>query len=92
MTFLSVPQKTVAITQLKGTRKVLLFFHSDFVRSWELELAIYRLGRMWNEEVKRRGLEDASLKRVTWKFVRSRVLVNIVLYLTSIVFGFIGPV
>jgi ATP-binding cassette subfamily C (CFTR/MRP) protein 12 len=47
---------------------------------------------MWNEEVKRHGLEDASLKRVTWKFVRSRVLVNIILYLTSIVFGFIGPV
>ncbi|EFX63846.1 ABC protein, subfamily ABCC, partial [Daphnia pulex] len=50
-----------------------------------------RLGRMWNEEVKRHGLEDESLKRVTWKFVRSRVLVNIILYLTSIVFGFIGP-
>ncbi|XP_046652903.1 ATP-binding cassette sub-family C member 5-like [Daphnia pulicaria] len=56
------------------------------------ENAAQRLGRMWNEEVKRHGLEDASLKRVTWKFVRSRVLVNIILYLTSIVFGFIGPI
>jgi hypothetical protein len=47
---------------------------------------------MWNEEVKRHGLEDASLKRVIWKFIRSRVLINIILYLSSILFGFIGPV
>lgn len=47
---------------------------------------------MWNEEVKRHGVEDASLKRVIWKFIRSRVLINITLYLTSILFGFIGPV
>ncbi|KAI9560845.1 ABC protein [Daphnia sinensis] len=54
--------------------------------------AAQRLERLWNEEVKRRGLEDASLQRVIWKFTRSRVLVNIVLYLISIVFGFIGPI
>ena len=47
---------------------------------------------MWNEEVKRHGLEDASLKRVIWKSIRFRVLINIILYLSSILFGFIGPV
>lgn len=47
---------------------------------------------MWKNEVNRHGMEDASLKRVVWKFTRSRVLVNIVLYLTSLVFGFMGPV
>lgn len=47
---------------------------------------------MWKDEVDRNGLEDASLKRVIWKFTRSRVLLNIILYLTSLVFGFAGPV
>ena len=47
---------------------------------------------MWSDEVKRNGLEDASLKKVIWKFTRSRVLVNIILYLTSLIFGFAGPV
>ena len=42
--------------------------------------------------MKRNGLEDASLKKVIWKFTRSRVLVNIILYLTSLIFGFAGPV
>lgn len=62
------------------------------IKEHNLWLKYRRLERLWSEEVKRRGLEDASLQRVIWKFTRSRVLVNIALYLTSIVFGFIGPV
>jgi ATP-binding cassette subfamily C (CFTR/MRP) protein 5 len=47
---------------------------------------------MWNDEVKRHGLEGASLKRVIWKYTQTRVIVNISVYLMSIVFGFLGPV
>lgn len=47
---------------------------------------------MWKDEVKNHGVEEASLKRVAWKFSRTRILVNIILYLSSLVFGFMGPV
>ena len=47
---------------------------------------------MWSDEVKRNGLEDASLKKVIWKFTRSRIMVNIILYFMSLIFGFVGPV
>jgi ATP-binding cassette subfamily C (CFTR/MRP) protein 5 len=47
---------------------------------------------MWNDQVTLYGLEGASLKRVIWKYSKTRVLVNISVYLMSIIFGFIGPV
>lgn len=90
-TFPSVLPKIVAITQRKGDSFFILFFKM-LIKEHNLWLKYRRLERLWCEEVKRRGLEDASLQRVIWKFTRSRVLVNIALYLTSIVFGFIGPV
>lgn len=46
----------------------------------------------WKDEVQRNGLEKSSLKRVVWKFIRTRVLLDIVLYLASLTFGFLGPV
>lgn len=47
---------------------------------------------MWRDELLRHGHADASLKRVAWRFVRTRVLIHIGLYLISLVFGFLGPV
>ena len=46
----------------------------------------------WQEELKRHGADEASLQRVVWKFMGTRVIVNILLYLTSLTFGFLAPV
>ena len=47
---------------------------------------------MWNEEVQRKGLANASLRRVAWRFTRTRILMGIFVYMVSIVFAFLGPV
>lgn len=47
---------------------------------------------MWNEELLRKGFENASLRRVAWRFVRTRVLVGISIYFLSLICGFLGPV
>lgn len=47
---------------------------------------------MWKEEVIRRGLEDASLEKVVFNFVRTRLIIHISLQLLSLVLGFLGPV
>jgi hypothetical protein len=51
-----------------------------------------RMEFMWNEEVLRNGIKNASLRRVAWKFTRTRVLTGIFLYFLSLIFGFLGPV
>ena len=53
---------------------------------------LIRIEHMWKDEVLRNGLEKASLKRVVWKFIRTRALLDIFLYLLSLSFGFLGPV
>lgn len=47
---------------------------------------------MWKQEVIRHGMEDASLKRVVYKFVRTRLFIHVGLLVASIVLGFLGPV
>ncbi|XP_046462037.1 ATP-binding cassette sub-family C member 5-like isoform X1 [Daphnia pulex] len=51
-----------------------------------------RVEFMWNEEVLRNGIQKASLRRVAWRFTRTRILTGIFLYFLSLVFGFLGPV
>ena len=47
---------------------------------------------MWKAEVHQKGLLKASLKYVVWKFIRTRVLFDMFLYLVSLSLGFLGPV
>ncbi|XP_063987781.1 ATP-binding cassette sub-family C member 5-like isoform X1 [Diachasmimorpha longicaudata] len=51
---------------------------------------VQRLEALWNEEVVRNGLSGASFSRVTWKFIRTRTLMAMLITSISIVFGFIG--
>ena len=88
MIFRYVPTKIAAIILLKGPVSIRILKRTVYQTFIEL----IRIERMWMDEVKRNGIEDASLKRVVWRFTRTRVLINIILYLISLAFGFIGPV
>lgn len=85
--FLCVPSKTDAITADKGFHLVRFKLIDNL-----FQLNDNRIEFMWNEELLRKGFENASLRRVAWRFVRTRVLVGILVYFLSLVCGFIGPV
>ncbi|XP_054886827.1 ATP-binding cassette sub-family C member 5-like [Poeciliopsis prolifica] len=50
-----------------------------------------RLEFLWHNELKMRGREGASLKRVFWRFCQTRMLVAIFSLLLTMVAGFVGP-
>uniref|UniRef100_A0AAX7V5J0 ATP-binding cassette, sub-family C (CFTR/MRP), member 12 n=1 Tax=Astatotilapia calliptera TaxID=8154 RepID=A0AAX7V5J0_ASTCA len=47
---------------------------------------------LWNEEVARRGLENASLIRVTLRFQRTRLILSALVSILAMVAAFLGPV
>jgi len=51
-----------------------------------------RIEYMWNEEVKSKGIENASLTSVVWQFAKTRILLHMILYTITLTFGFIGPI
>ncbi|XP_063193642.1 ATP-binding cassette sub-family C member 5 isoform X4 [Chroicocephalus ridibundus] len=50
-----------------------------------------RLERLWQEEVKESGPDDASLRRVVWIFCRTRLIISIVCLMITQLAGFSGP-
>lgn len=50
-----------------------------------------RLQRLWDEEVARRGLENASLIRVTLRFQRTRLILSALVSILAMVAAFLGP-
>lgn len=51
-----------------------------------------RLERLWQEELKESGPDDASLRRVVWIFCRTRLIISIVCLMITQLAGFSGPV
>ncbi|KAG7158772.1 Multidrug resistance-associated protein 5-like 1 [Homarus americanus] len=51
-----------------------------------------RLENLWNEEIKRNGKDDASLQRAVWPFLRTRLLIGLVMFFITLILGFLGPV
>lgn len=51
-----------------------------------------RLERLWQEELKENGPDDASLRRVVWIFCRTRLILSIVCLMITQLAGFSGPV
>lgn len=51
-----------------------------------------RLDRWWQEELKERGAEEASLRRAVWMFCRTRLCISVMCLMLSQLAGFIGPV
>ncbi|MGH0138248.1 UNVERIFIED_CONTAM: hypothetical protein FKN15_038511 [Acipenser sinensis] len=50
-----------------------------------------RLARLWQSELRDCGEDDASLRRVVWKFCRTRILISIVSLMITQLAGFTGP-
>ncbi|XP_035190739.1 multidrug resistance-associated protein 5 isoform X7 [Oxyura jamaicensis] len=50
-----------------------------------------RLERLWQEELKECGPDDASLRRVVWIFCRTRLIISIVCLMITQLAGFSGP-
>nr|XP_024659056.1 multidrug resistance-associated protein 9 [Maylandia zebra] len=55
------------------------------------DISAKRLQRLWNEEVARRGLENASLIRVTLRFQRTRLILSALVSILAMVAAFLGP-
>lgn len=51
----------------------------------------HRLAGLWEEEVRSRG-DGASLRRVVWRFCRTRLLLSILCLMVTQLAGFSGPV
>ncbi|XP_042864040.1 multidrug resistance-associated protein 5-like isoform X6 [Penaeus japonicus] len=50
-----------------------------------------RFEAMWNEEVKRKGKDGASLQRVVWRFLRTRLIMALTFFMITLIMGFVGP-
>ncbi|KAF2351591.1 ABC transporter type 1 transmembrane domain [Trinorchestia longiramus] len=50
-----------------------------------------RLDELWSEEVRRVGAAGASLQRVAWRFIRTRVYFGLFLFIVTLLLGFAGP-
>uniref|UniRef100_A0A668W4P3 ATP-binding cassette, sub-family C (CFTR/MRP), member 12 n=1 Tax=Oreochromis aureus TaxID=47969 RepID=A0A668W4P3_OREAU len=56
------------------------------------DISAKRLQRLWNEEVARRGLENASLIWVTPRFQRTRLILSALVSILAMLAAFLGPV
>ncbi|KAK7069829.1 Multidrug resistance-associated protein 5 [Halocaridina rubra] len=50
-----------------------------------------RFEYLWQKELQRRGKENASFHRVVLRFVRTRLIVGLIIFIITLVLGFIGP-
>ncbi|XP_029021322.1 ATP-binding cassette sub-family C member 5 isoform X2 [Betta splendens] len=55
------------------------------------EINCQRLESLWHDELKSTGRDGASLRRVFWRFCRTRVLVAVFCLLLTMVACFVGP-
>uniref|UniRef100_A0A668W2X7 ATP-binding cassette, sub-family C (CFTR/MRP), member 12 n=1 Tax=Oreochromis aureus TaxID=47969 RepID=A0A668W2X7_OREAU len=55
------------------------------------DISAKRLQRLWNEEVARRGLENASLIWVTPRFQRTRLILSALVSILAMLAAFLGP-
>nr|QST14989.1 ABCC5 protein [Diaphanosoma celebensis] len=49
-----------------------------------------KLEYLWKEELRLHGTKKASLRNVVWKFIRTRVIIHVFMYLFSLSCGFLG--
>ena len=77
----------------KGFKKTLQLDDFDKISPYEsADVNFKRITRLWNEEVIQKGLENASMHRVLWRAVRTRVSFGIFFLLASQLVSFLVPV
>ncbi|KAG8201881.1 hypothetical protein JTE90_027360 [Oedothorax gibbosus] len=50
-----------------------------------------RFSTIWSRETKKNGLQNTSLARTLFQFMRTRYIVSCLMYILCVTFGFIGP-
>ncbi|XP_061493478.1 ATP-binding cassette sub-family C member 5 isoform X2 [Rhineura floridana] len=55
------------------------------------EVNCRRLERLWQQELRECGPDDASLRRIVWVFCRTRLIISIVCLMVTQLAGFSGP-
>ena len=77
----------------KGFKKTLQLDDFDKISPYEsAEVNFKRITRLWNDEVKQKGLENASMHQVLWRAVRTRISFGIIFLLVSQLVSFLVPV
>ena len=77
----------------KGFKRTLQLDDFDKISPYEsAEVNFKRITRLWNDEVKQKGLENASMHRVIWRAVRTRISFGIFFLLASQLVNFLVPV
>jgi len=77
----------------KGFKRPLQLDDFDKISPYEsAEVNFKRVTRLWNDEVKQKGLENASMHRVIWRAVRTRLSFGIFFLLISQLVSFLVPV
>jgi len=77
----------------KGFKKTLQMEDFDKLSPYEsAEVNFKRAARLWNEEVRKNGLHDASMLRVIWRGIRTRIFFGIMFFILSQLISFFGPV
>ena len=77
----------------KGYKKPLeLSDLGKLAKSDSAALNYERLHKFWSQEVKEKGLENASIGKVILRSARTRVIAGAMMFLISLLFSFVGPV
>ena len=77
----------------RGFKRPLQLDDFDKISPYEsAEVNFKRVTRLWNDEVKQKGLENASMHRVIWRAVRTRLSFGIFFLLISQLVSFLVPV
>lgn len=77
----------------KGFKRTLQMEDFDKLSPYEsAEVNFKRAARLWNEEVRKNGLHDASMLRVIWRGIRTRIFFGIMFFILSQLISFFGPV
>lgn len=77
----------------KGFKRSLQLDDFDKISPYEsAEVNFERATRLWNDEVKRNGLHDASMHRMLWRAVKTRILFGSFFLILSQLVSFLGPV
>ena len=77
----------------KGFKKPLEFSDlGKLPRSDSASVNYRRLQKFWTEEVKLKGMEEASIGKTLFRTVRTRVILASLLFLFALLASFVGPV
>ena len=77
----------------KGFKNVLEISNLGKLSREDLAAVNYRrFQRFWREEVKKKGIKEASIGKVIYRCVRTRFIASAIMLALMLLFTFVGPV